>query len=214
MRKTNHEVSMILALRRVLESAGQGAGMARSIVLVLRGTDRLGKEAARLTLLGRPIAWSMKPMTEGGSEEVAMLASLIVAAPRSSAPTVGERGGAIASTVERWVKSKETRALELKVMRFRSLVTSGVLGAVTAMVGALGPLVSSFGIVARQTPDAGAVVYGAAAMAAISSGMLGVFMSGRKFYVNVAVTLLAFILVYAFASPLAEVPSFSLWGVK
>lgn len=210
----NRDVLRILSLKRVLESAGQGSGMARSIVEELGGDDGLGREGARLLLLGNPISTAMRPIIEGGAEEVSLLASLIVAAPKSSAPLVGTSGGAIAHTLEGWAKARENRALEQKVLRFRSLVTSAVLGAVTAMLASLGPMVGTLGFGAGPGVDPGALIYGAAAMTAISSGMLGVYMSGKGFYVNVAASLAVFGIVCAVASPLASVPSVGLWGVK
>jgi hypothetical protein len=210
----NQDVARILSLKRILESVAQGSGISRSAVQELRGTDRLGKEAARGLLLGYPVPLAMRPMMDHGAAEVAMLASLVAAAPGSSAPAVGRRGSAVARTLERWVKAKEARALEQKVMRFRSLVTSGVLGAVTGMVATLGPMVGSLGFGGGQGPGGGALVYGAAAMTAVSSGLLGAFMSGRGLYVNVALSLATFGLVCAVASPLATVTSVSLWGVK
>lgn len=209
----NRDGSMLASLRRVLESAAQGSGIARPAVEELKGTDRTGREAARLLLLGVPIAAAMRPLVEEEGEEVSMLASLIVAAPGSSAPLVGKSGGAVAHTLERWVKAKEGRALEQRVMRFRSLVTSAVLGAVTAMVATLGPLVGSIGF-GGPGAGAGALVYGAAAMTAVSSGMLGVFMSGKRFYFNAALSMAAFAIVWAVASPLASSASAGLWGVK
>lgn len=210
----NQDLARILSLRKILESAAQGAGISRSAVEALRGTDRAGKAVARSFLLGYPVPRAMRPMIDGSSEEVAMLASLVVAAPKSSAHLVGRSGSEVAHTLERWVKAKEARALELKVMRFRSFVTSGVLGAVTGMVATLGPLIGSLGVGTGQGAGGGALIYGAAAMTAISSGMLGVFMSGRGFYVNVAASLAAFGLVCAVASPLAGVAPANLWGVK
>lgn len=204
---------LLLCLRRVLESAGQGSGLSRSLVESFKGSGGPGGEAARLALLGFPTSASMEPLLSTGSEEVSMLASLVVAAPLSSALLVGKSGSTFALMLERWVKAKESRALEQKVMRFRSLITSGVLGAVTAMISTLGPVVGSLGIVSGAPPGGRAIVYGAAAMAAISSGMLGFFMSGRAFYVNVAVALAAFCTVSVVASPLANVPSVGVLGV-
>ena len=188
--------------------------MSGSLVKVLRGTDAPGRETARLLLLGNPIPAAVRPMVEGSGAEVAMLASLIVASPGSSAPVVGRSGGATARTLERWVKARENRALERKVIRFRGLVTSGVLGAVTAMVAALGPLVGSLSFVGGAVAGPGALGIGAAAMAAVSSGMLGLYTSGRSLYANVAVTLAVFALVWGAASPLGGASAVGLWGVK
>jgi hypothetical protein len=210
----NKDASMILSLRRVLEKTGEGSGVSRAVVEELGRTEGAGRASARLLLLGNTIADSLRPMVEGTSEEVSLLASLVVAAPGSSAPLVGRSGGAIASTVERWVKVKESRALEQRVLRFRSLVTSGVLGAVTAMIASLGPLIGNLSFTGGATTGSGALLFGAAAMAAISSGMLGAFMGGRRFYLNVIVALGAFTLVSVAAIPLASVPAVSLWGVK
>ena len=210
----NPDLSMVRSLRRVLQSAGEGKGLARSVVEELRRCAPPGPEAARLTLLGHPLRASLRSMVESAPEEAAMLASLVVAAPRSSAYLVGRSGDALAENLERWVKAREGRALEQRVLRFRSVVTSGVLGAVTAMVATLGPLVGSLGFAGGAAPpDPAALLAGAAGMSAISSAMLGLFMSGRGFAVNVAVTVGGFALVAAVASPLAAFPGAVPWGV-
>lgn len=211
----NADLSMVRSLRRVLQSAGEGKGLARSVVEELRRCAPPGPEAARMTLLGYPLGTSLGPMVEAAPEEASMLASLMVAAPRSSASLVGRSGEGLAEILERWVKARESRLLELRVLRFRSIVTSGVLGAVTAMVATLGPLVGSLGFTGGAPPsNPAALLWGAAGMAAISSAMLGLFMSGKGFAVNVGITLGAFALVAAVASPLAALPAVSPWGVK
>jgi hypothetical protein len=207
----NEEISQIVSLRRILESSGQGSGLSRSIVEELRDKSPPEKDAARMVLLGNPVPTAMDPLLSAPSEEVSMLASLVAAAPRSSAPLVGRTGNQMALTLERWVKARQSRALEMKVMRFRSLVTSGVLGAVTAMVSSLGPLVGNLSL--GGATGSGDLVYGAAAMTAISSGMLGVFMSGKGFYSNVVLSMAVFALVAAAASPLASVSPAGVLGV-
>ncbi|MDE1852713.1 MAG: hypothetical protein KGI38_03075 [Thaumarchaeota archaeon] len=210
----NPDLSTILSLRRVLESASEGEGMARSFVEGLGDVRPLGSESARLLLLGYPIPLALRPLVEGSSDEVSMLAALIVSAPRSSTSLVGKSGSAFAVTLERWIKARENGLLEQKVMRFRSLVTSAVLGAVTAMVASLGPIVGSLNFGTGTAADPGSLIYAGAAMVTVSSGMLGIFMSGKNFFVNVALSLAVFALVAAVASPLASVPSVRLWGVK
>ena len=209
------ELLMVRSLRRVLESASDGEGVARAVVKELRAASVQGAQAARMVLLGHAIRVSMAPFARESSDEAAILAALIVDMPRSSASLVGRSGGALAGTLEKWVKAKDNRRLERRVMRFRSTVTSGVLGAVTAMGASLGPLVGSLGFAADGAPpDPTVLLAGAAAMAAISSAMLGRYLAGRGLLVNVAVTLLVFALVGAVASPLASVPVTALWGVK
>ena len=211
----NSELPMIRSLRRVLESAGEGKGLARAVVEELRRAPPPSPDAARRLLLGYPLQASLRLLVESASEEVSMLASLVVVAPRSSAALVGKSGEELAGTLERWVKARESRMLEQKVLRFRSVVTSGVLGAVTAMVASLGPLVATLNFEGGGPPaDSATLLAGAAAMAAISSTMLGLFMSGRGFLLNVAVTLGVFALVSAVASPLASLPVAAMWGVK
>ena len=211
----NSELSLVLSLRKVLEFAGEGKGMARSVVEVLGRVGPDGSEASRLLLLGHPLRRAMGPLTGSSTPEVAMLASLIVAAPRSSASLVGRSGEALAGTLERWVKERETRRLEQRVLRFRSLVASGVLGGVTAMMASLGPVVGNLDFTGSAPPvDSGALLAGAGVMAAVSSGMLGLFMSGRGFFANVAVTLTVFAFVTVVAAPLASFGPAITWGVN
>jgi hypothetical protein len=210
----NPDLSLVFSLRRVLESAGEGKGMAQSIVEELRAS-KPSADTARMILLGLPLQISLAPLVWGESKEVSMLASLIIGTPKSSAFLVGKNGEAVSLTLERWLKAKENSKLESRVMRFRSLVASGVLGAVTAMVASLGPLVSSLSFSDAQPPvDAGTLLLAAAGMTAVSSGMLGMFMSGRRFYPNVLVALGAFAIVGFLVHPLASVPIVSLWAVK
>ncbi len=210
----NPDLAMVYSLRRVLESAESGMGMSRSIVKELGGTAPSGRDSARMLLLGFPLEVSLRQLNEDESEEVAMLASLIVSAPRSRTVLVGRSGGELAATLERWVRLRENRRLEQKVMRFRSVITSGVLGAVTAMVATLGPLIGNLNFAAPSLQGTAGILPAAAGMTAISSGMLGLFMSGRKMFVNVAVALAVFAAVSTLASPLASIPSVTLWGVK
>jgi hypothetical protein len=196
------ELDAMHSLGRALKSAGEGKGLARSVAEELRMAGPLGEEGARRILLGHPLERALIPLMEGGGEEVSMLASLVVSAPRSSAPLVGRSGESLAVTLERWVKARENEVLEQKVVRFRSLVTSAVLGAVMGMLAALGPMVGGIGTGAG-TGGTGALLYGAAALTGLGSGMLGAYMSGRRFFVNVALSLAVFAAISAAAAPLA-----------
>ena len=210
----NPDLSLVRSLRKVLESSAEGKGVARSVVEELRRSPAWSS-GAKLLLLGHPLRTSLKPLVEARSEEASMLAALIVSSPKSSAPLVGRNGGALAQTLERWVRARESRALEERVMRCWSVLTSGVLGAVTAMVASLGPILGSLNFAGSAPPaDPATILAGAAAMAAIGSAVLGLFMSGRGFVVNVGVTLGVFAAVAALASPLAGVAVATPWGVK
>jgi hypothetical protein len=211
----NSDLSLMHSLRKVLESAEQGMGMAQSLVRVFRSAGLPGKDVARLTLLGFPLSASLHPLEAGESEEAAMLASLIVGSAKGSARLVGENGGQILGTLERWVKMKENDRLERKVLTFRALVASGILGAITAMVATLGPLLGSLGVsAAYQSTSPVLFPLAAAAMAAASSAMLGYYMSGRRLYVNLATSMAAFAFVYLVASPLANVTPVAPWVIK
>lgn len=209
------DLSLLVSLKGVLESAAEGKGLAGSVVEKLGGAGGPATEAARLVLLGHPISVALRPLAEGGSEEVAMVAALIVSAPMSSAPRVGKSGKSLVSTLEGWIRARESRELEQKVLRFRGIVASGVLGAVSSMLASLGPLVGNLDLgAAGQQVNGGPLLYASAAMAAIGSGMLGVYMSGRGMVLNVALTLAVFALVAAAAAPLASVSASGLWGIK
>ena len=210
----NRDLLTISSLRRVLESAEAGMGMAQSLVREL-GHRSFGADSARMLLLGLPLSVSLRPLVESGSEEVSMLASLILSSPRSSSVLVGRRGDALAGTLERWVKLRENSVLQQKDFAFRSLITSGVLGGVTAAIAALGPLIGSLDLGGAASPvGTSALTYGAAVFSAMGSGMLGLFVSGKGFVLNVAISLATFTLVSALASPLASIPAAGLWGVK
>ena len=208
----NPDLLLVRSLRRVLESAAEGKGVARSVVEEYRLSPPPWSGAARMLLLGHPLRTSMKGLLESPSTEAAMLASLIVASPGSSTLLVGRRGDTLAGTLERWVRAKESRKLEEKVMRFRSVVTSAVLGAVTAMIASLGPLVGNLNFEATAPPvDPTTLLAGSAAMAAVGSAILGFYLSGKGFPLNVAVTLCAFALVGAAVSPLGGLAPSALW---
>ena len=210
-----NDIETIISLRRVLESAGRGMGISQALLDEFIGNKGGGGMVAQLVLLGYPLRESLRPFLGDGTGEVSMLSSLIVSVPRSSANLVGKSGAVLASTLESWIRAKEGRQLEQKVMRFRGLVASGVLGAVSAMMSSLGPIVGSLNFLANsaQVPG-GSLLPWAAGVAAMSSGMLGLYLSGRGFVFNVVVTVTTFLLVATAVSPLANVPLVNPWGVK
>jgi hypothetical protein len=210
----NPDLSMVLALRRVMESVEEGRGMAQALVRELGGVGPVGLETVREILLGFPFSLSLRPLRGSKSEEVAMLASLLVSASKSNTSLLGKNGEALSHTLEGWLKLKENSKLEHRVIRFRSMVTSGVLGAVCATVATLGPLLGNLDFTTQTRPDPGALLFFAAGMTAISSGMLGFFMSGSRFFANVALALSVFVFVWSLASPIASIPMIPLLGVK
>jgi hypothetical protein len=210
----NEDLAEVMALGKVLESASEGRGMSRALVEEFaRGKGTL-RDAAKMLLLGHPIPESLRASAEEGSAEVSMLASLIRSTPGSSTTLVGANGRAMARTLERWVNLRETARMEQRVHSFRSLITSGVLGAVTAMVATLGPLVGNLNLVSAPSSYPQYLLMAAGVMTAVSASILGYFMSGRRFVLNVAVAMTVFVIVETLASPLASFSSPGLWGVK
>jgi hypothetical protein len=208
------ELSVLLSLRKVLEGAGEGRGVAESIVRELARAGSPGREVARRVLLGLPVRTSLKPLTDGGPSEVSTIASVIANSGDSSVTWVGKGGTKLSYTLERWVKEKENRRMTRKVMSFRSLISSGVLGGVCSMVATLGPVLGSIGFLTGGEPMGPGFVFAAAAMALVASGMLGLFTSGKRFYQNLAVTAAAFLLVHFLVAPLADIPQVAPWGIK
>ena len=209
------ELSLLLTLRRVLESARDGRGVAETLVRELRDAGLPGKEVAGKLLLGLPLTVSARSLLMGKSNEVAMLASLIVSSATSSAPLVGRNGEVLSYTLERWVKAKENRRLEERVLRFRSMIASAILGAVSGMLASLGPVLGSLNFSAGHgQASPGYLPYAAGVMIIVSSGLLGLFMARGRFYVNVVASTLAFVLVSVLVAPLASFPASSVWGIK
>ena len=183
--------------------------------MVFRTSDDGLNKIARATLLGYPSTESMRRLVLNEGPEVGMLASLVVNGARGDARLVGRRGERLSLTLESWIKGRETRRMEQKVLRFRGLIISSVLGAVLGMVSSVGPLVGGLSFTAPPPPtDPVFIEAAAAAMACLSSAMLGLFMSGRGFLANVASTLVIFALVTFAVSPLTSISPQNLWGIK
>jgi hypothetical protein len=211
----NRHLRVLLLLRKVLMEVGSGRGVAGALVTVFRRTESGLNGVARATLLGYPPAESMRLLVHDEGPEVGMLASLVVNGARGDAKLVGRRGERLSLTLESWIKGREARRMEQKVIRFRGLIVSGVLGAVLGMLSSVGPLVGGLSFTTPLPPtDPIFVEAAAAAMACMSSAMLGLFMSGRGFLVNVASTLAVFALVTVAVSPLTSISPQNLWGIK
>jgi hypothetical protein len=209
------DLQIILSLKRALESARKGMGMSQSLLKEFSGSKGEGRKVARLLLLGFPLKKALCPMADMGTEEVSMLSWLVIGAPRSSVSLVGRSGTTLATTLEGWIRERENRILEQKVMRFRGFVTSGVLGAVTAMMASLGPVVGNLNLLTNTVQSGGGdLLIWAAGLGAVSSGMLGLYLSGRGFVLNVVITLSTFALVASAVAPLTNIPALSPWGVK
>jgi hypothetical protein len=143
-----------------------------------------------------------------------MLASLVLSSKNSSVMATGKKGETLSNLAEKWVKARENQRLEARVRRARSLLASAVAGAVSSMIATIGPLLGSLSNIATLAPmGAGSLLYPGAAMALVSSGLLGLYTSGRGFYLNVLVTGTVYGFVALAVAPLASFPS-SIWAIK
>jgi hypothetical protein len=202
-------------LKQVLASISAGRGVSASIVLSLRRGEGEEKHAARRVLLGFPPSKSMGFIVADKSRELGMLASLVTMAAGSNVAAVGRKGAELSKILERWLKAGEERVMEARVFQMRGLIMSAVLGALMATVSTMGPLVASSDFLvggAASAPPSLTLVSGA--MVAVSSSMLGVFLGGRGFYVNLLLSLGVFLAVSFATAPLAELPAINLLGTK
>ena len=172
------------------------------------------KGVARRVLLGLPVEAALSPLTEGGSRELAMLAGLLSRASTASTEAVGMRGERLSVTLERWLRRREARRMEQRVMQMRCHIMAAVLGAVVAMLASLGPMVATLNVLTQTAPAANGrlLLWSSGAMVCASSATLGIFMSGRRFMLDVAIALTTFALVCYAAGPLVALPVVSLWG--
>jgi hypothetical protein len=208
------KLDTMMQLRRVFVSASAGMGVATALVKTFRLATTDGKEVARRILLGLPVKVALAPVVNDSSKEVSMLARLLAESTTASARIIGAKGETLSLILEKWLKMKEARDMERKVLQMRSHIMSAVLGAVVAMLATLGPLVSGLSFTSQSLPINATTLLGASAsMVIVSSSMLGVFMSGRRFYVDTLVALAAFAVAAAAISPLANVPTVNLWGI-
>lgn len=211
----NGKLARMQLLRRLLSSVGSGRGVSASIVLALRNGGGAEKSAARMVLLGFPPSKSMAPIVSDESRELGMLASLVTMAAWSNATSIGRRGKDLANILEKWLKAGEERAMESRVFQMRGLIMSAVLGALMATVSTMGPLVASSSfLTGGGAPAAQSLALVSGVMVGVSSSMLGVFLSGRKFYVNLALSIAVYLVASFAASPLSTVPGVSALGIK
>ena len=211
----NQRFNLMMRLRGVFEATKEGMGLASALVLTFAPAGPQEREVARRILLGFPVQMALQPVISNSSRELSMLGELLAGASGSSAKLIGSKGEGLSITLERWLKMKEEWAMQRKVMQMRSHLMSGVLGAVVAMLAALGPVVASLNLTgAVAEPSSSALTWATAAMVCLSSATLGLFMSGRRFYLDVVIALASFSFVFYAVAPLANIPVVSLWGIK
>ena len=206
---TADELEIMRRLRSVLKRSSRGLGLAASFVGVFSGSkDGAEVEAVRRILLGTPVEMAFAGLVKDSGSSGELLQFIATLARVSSAEA--SRGAEkLSSMFDRWTLLKEKRAMEMRVMAFRGLIVSVVAGVVVGMLSTLAPVISTFQIALGTTVPAVSTFspYEGAVFLLPSALCLGLFLSPRRPYVNVAVSLIAFSGVVYFLGPLA---SFSL----
>jgi hypothetical protein len=196
------ELARMGKLRQVLRLAAHGRGVAASLVETFRETRvEQEEEMVRRILLGNPVERSAANLITRNDLSRDVLLYVINQA-KVNAVEASRRADRLTSLFEHWVWMKQQRAVDQKIMETRSLLVSAILGAVTAMISTLAPILASFQLTlgAPQTPPSpsylGAIFVVPAAL------FLGVFFSPRRAYLNLVVSMFAFATVAYFFSPL------------
>jgi len=197
-------------LRAVLKRSSRGLGLAAAFGGVFSGSkEQAEREAVKRILLGTPVerAFAGLIREESSSGELLRFISAIARVSSLEASRGAEK---LSSMFDRWTLLKERREMEKKVMAFRGMIVSVVAGVVVGMLASLAPVISGFQISLGTTPPqppTGFSPYEGAIFLLPSALCLGLFLSPRRPYLNVVVSLTAFAGVVYFMGPLA---SFSL----
>lgn len=211
----NRELSMILSLKRVLTEVATGRGIANAVVSVSSADQKALRDVARRILLGSPPEKSMKSLARGQSQEVGLLAELIADASKGDVVLASKKGEGLSGRVEEWVKGKEIVRAERRILALRGAMVSGVLGAVLAMLSSVAPLFNAAGLAQPgQISDPTPMKVTAAAMTLVSSGVLGLFISGREFLFYSAISLAVFGVVTLSFAPLSNSVFQLGWPIK
>ena len=182
--------------------SAQGKGIAASIVDSFR-ESRVGEESemVRRILLGNPVEQSIDRLIakDDHSREILLY---VVGQAKVNAVEASKRADRLTTLFEHWVWMKQQRLIEQRIMETRSIMVSGILGGVTAMISALAPVLSSFQLTLSAQPPPASPSYLGILFVLPAASFLGFFFSPRRAYVNVAVSVTAFVLVTYFFSPL------------
>jgi hypothetical protein len=211
----NRELAQLLLLRAVLGSVSSGMGVSASIVKTFKAGGRAERDAARKVLLGNPPSVALAGISSDKGTELAMLASLIGTASTGNVKSIGKKGEALSAVLEGWLKARESRLLERRVMQARGYIMCAVLGAVMGIVTALGPVVGGLSILQGNLPSTSPYLnYASGAMVAFSSSALGIFLGGKRFYLNLLIAIGVFLLAMSAAAPLTVFPTTTPWAIK
>jgi hypothetical protein len=195
---------MMRRLRMVLKRSSGGLGLAAAFVGVFSvSKDSAERDAVKRILLGMPVEGALAGLMGSGSS--GELLRFIATLARVSSAEASRGAEKLSSMFDRWTLLKEKRAMEKRVMAFRGLIVSVVAGVVVGMLSTLAPVISTFQITLGTAPQAPSTLspYEGAVFLLPAALCLGLFLSPKP-YVNVAVSLLAFVGVVYFLGPFAS----------
>jgi hypothetical protein len=202
---TSAELEMMRKLRIVLKRSSGGLGLAAAFVGVFSGSkDGAEREVVRRILLGTPVDGAFAGLVKDSGSSGDLL-RFIATLARVSSAEASKGAEKLSSMFDRWTLLKEKRAMERRVMAFRGLIVSVVAGVVVGMLSTLAPVISTFQITLGTAPPAAPSFspYEGAVFLLPGALCLGLFLSPKRPYVNVAVSLLAFAGVVYFLGPFA-----------
>ena len=198
------ELRMMDRLRAVMKLSSRGKGMAASFVETFGQSGKPGEvDAVRSILLGVPVDEAVASMAEAGGPSRDLLLYLVGQAKVDSTEA-SRRADRLSTLFEHWVRAKQERLVDQRIMETRSLMVSGILGGVTAMVAALAPVLSGFQLTLspQQTVTSPFGDYLGLLLVIPGAFFLGLFFSPRRALLNVAVSCAAYALVVYLFAPL------------
>jgi len=190
-------------LRQVMRLSARGKGMAASIVETFKASQIPAEvRAVRSILLGKTIEESVRS-TISGNDHSRDLLLYLVAQAKMDAPEASRRADKLAVLFEHWVRAKQDRLVEQRIMETRSIMVSAILGGVTAMVASLAPVLTTFQLTLTQPQTSPSYSPYLGLLFVIPGAFfLGMFFSSRRALLNVAISGAAYMLVVYFFAPL------------
>jgi hypothetical protein len=181
----------------------KGRGVSSSVVSAFsESRDREENSVAREILLGVPVGDALSRL-KAVDRAILPLLNYLKTESRVSAMETGKSAQRLIEFYEHWLEAKERREVERRVMALRAHMTSAILGAVTAFIATLSPLLGSLQFfLSAARPDPLPMLITGGVMAGVSSFFLGLYMNPRRPYVDFVICMVCYYLSYSFVSPL------------
>jgi len=205
--KKQSEMRKMDRLREVMRLSARGKGIAASIVETFRSSRWMEEtRAVRSILLGIPVEESVAGLTSGDDYSKDLLLYLVQQA-KVDALEASRRADKLANLFEHWVRAKQQRLIDQRIMETRSLMVSAILGGVTGMVASIGPVISNFQLSLTQPPSspslgAGYTPYLGVLFVIPGAFFLGLFFSRRRALLCTALSCAIYATVAYFFAPL------------